>query len=91
MRRLLAQIETQLQPLDQQLALCDREIAQSARDDEAARRLQAVAGVFHMVGRAGLNCLLTAAYSGFICRKEYFGITLRIAVRDDMTIIVSRG
>lgn len=45
LRRLLAQIETQLQQLDQQLALCDREIAQSARDDEAAQRLQAVAGV----------------------------------------------
>ena len=45
LRRLLAQIETQLQQLDQQLALCDREIAQSARDDEAAKRLQAVAGV----------------------------------------------
>jgi len=27
------------------LAECDREIAQSARDDEAARRLQAVSGV----------------------------------------------
>ncbi|MEO8331729.1 MAG: IS110 family transposase [Gallionella sp.] len=45
LRRLLAQIETQLQQLDQQLALCGREIAQSARDDEAAKRLQAVAGV----------------------------------------------
>lgn len=45
LRRLLAQIEAQLQQLDHQLALCDREIAQSARDDEAAKRLQAVAGV----------------------------------------------
>lgn len=44
-RRLLAQIDAQLQQLDHQLALCDREIAQSARDDEAAQRLQAVAGV----------------------------------------------
>lgn len=39
LRRLLAQIKAQLQQLDQQLALCDREIAQSARDDEAAKRL----------------------------------------------------
>lgn len=45
LRRLLAQIEAQLQQLDHQLALCDREIAQSARDDEAAKRLQAVVGV----------------------------------------------
>ena len=45
MRRLLAQIETQLQQLDHQLALCNREIAQSARDDEAAKRLQAIVGV----------------------------------------------
>ncbi|HEY0665932.1 MAG TPA: IS110 family transposase [Gallionella sp.] len=45
LRRLLAQIDSKLQQLDQQLAECDREIAQSARDDEAARRLQAVAGV----------------------------------------------
>jgi transposase len=45
LRRLLAQIEEQLRQLDHQLALCDREIAQSARDDEAAKRLQAVAGV----------------------------------------------
>ena len=45
LRRLLAQIEAQLQQLDHQLAACDREIAQSARDDEAAKRLQAVAGV----------------------------------------------
>lgn len=45
LRRLLVQIDAQLQQLDHQLALCDREIAQSARDDEAARRLQAVAGV----------------------------------------------
>ena len=45
LRRLLAQIEVQLQQLDQQLALCNREIAQSARDDEAAQRLQAVTGV----------------------------------------------
>ena len=45
LRRLLAQINDQLQQLDHQLALCDREIAQSARDDEAAKRLQAVAGV----------------------------------------------
>jgi transposase len=45
LRRLLAQIESQLQQLDHQLALCDREIAQSARDDEAAKRLQEVAGV----------------------------------------------
>lgn len=43
--RLLAQIAAQLQQLDHQLALCDREIAQSVRDDEAAMRLQAVAGV----------------------------------------------
>ena len=45
LRRLLAQIESQLKHLDEQLALCDREIAQSAQDDEAAKRLQAVAGV----------------------------------------------
>lgn len=45
LRRLLGQIDTQLGQLDQQLALCDREIAQSARDDEAAKRLQAIAGV----------------------------------------------
>jgi transposase len=45
LRRLLAQIESQLQQLDHQLALCDREIAQSAHDDEAAKRLQAIAGV----------------------------------------------
>ena len=45
LRRLLARMEAQLQPLDQQLALCNREIAQSARDDEAAKRLQAIAGV----------------------------------------------
>lgn len=45
LRRLLAQINDKLQQLDHQLALCDREIAQSARDDEAAKRLQAVAGV----------------------------------------------
>lgn len=45
LRRLLAQINDQLQQMDHQLALCDREIAQSARDDEAAKRLQAVAGV----------------------------------------------
>jgi transposase len=45
LRRLLAQIDSKLQQLDQQLAECDREIAQSARDDEAAQRLQAVAGV----------------------------------------------
>ena len=45
LRRLLAQIEAQLQQLEHQLALCDREIAQSARDDEAAKRLQAVTGV----------------------------------------------
>lgn len=45
LHRLLAQIETQLHQLDQQLALCDREIAQSARSDEAAQRLQAIAGV----------------------------------------------
>jgi transposase len=45
LRRLLAQIADQLQQLDQQLALCDREIAQSARDDEAAKRLQVIAGV----------------------------------------------
>lgn len=45
LRRLLTQIDTQLRQLDQQLALCDREIAQSARDDEAAKRVQAVAGV----------------------------------------------
>jgi transposase len=45
LRRLLAQIDDQLRQLDQQLALCDREIAQSAHNDEAAKRLQAVAGV----------------------------------------------
>ncbi len=45
MRRLLTRIEAQLQQLDQQLALCDREIAQSVRDDEAVKRVQAVAGV----------------------------------------------
>ena len=45
LRRLLAQIESQLQQLDHQLALCDREITQSARDDEAAKRLQAITGV----------------------------------------------
>jgi transposase len=45
LRRLLAQINDQLQQLDHQLALCDRQIAQAARDDEAAKRLQAVAGV----------------------------------------------
>lgn len=45
LRRLLAQIDAQLRQLDQQLDVCDREIAQSARDDEAARRAQAVAGV----------------------------------------------
>jgi len=45
LRRLLVQIEEQLRQIDHQLALCDREIAQSARDDEAARRLQAMAGV----------------------------------------------
>lgn len=45
LRRLLAQISEQLQQLDHQIALCDREIAQSARDDEAAKRLQAIAGV----------------------------------------------
>lgn len=45
LRRLLSQIEDQLRQLEQQLALCDREIAQAARDDEAARRVQAVAGV----------------------------------------------
>ena len=45
LRRLLAQIEAQLQQLNHQLALCDREIAQSARDDESARRLQAMAGI----------------------------------------------
>lgn len=45
LRRLLMQIDTQLQQLELQLAECDREIAQSARDDEAARRLRAVAGV----------------------------------------------
>jgi len=45
LRRLLGQIDTQLGQLDQQLALCDREIAQAAREDEAAKRLQAIAGV----------------------------------------------
>lgn len=45
LRRLLIQIDTQLQQLELKLAECDREIAQSARDDEAARRLRAVAGV----------------------------------------------
>ena len=45
LRRLLAQIETQLQQLDVQLAVCDREISQSAGEDEAARRLRAVTGV----------------------------------------------
>jgi transposase len=45
LRRLLAQIETQLQQLDLQLAECDREISQSAGEDEAARRLRAVTGV----------------------------------------------
>jgi len=45
LRRLLVQIEEQLRQLDHQLALCDREIAQSARDDEAAQRLQAMTGV----------------------------------------------
>ena len=45
LRRLLAQIESQLRQLDQQLALCDREIAQSARADRAAQRLQVVAGI----------------------------------------------
>lgn len=45
LRCLLAQISEQLQQLDHQIALCDREIAQSARDDEAAKRLQAIAGV----------------------------------------------
>ena len=44
-RRLLAQIEAQLQQLDLQLAVCDREISQSAGEDEAARRLRAVTGV----------------------------------------------
>jgi len=45
LRRLLIQIDAQLQQLELLLAECDREIAQSARDDEAARRLRAVAGV----------------------------------------------
>ena len=45
LRRLLTQIETQLQQLDVQLAECDREISQSAGEDEAARRLRAVTGV----------------------------------------------
>jgi transposase len=45
LRCLLAQIDSKLQQLDLQLAECDREIAQSAHEDEAARRLQAVAGV----------------------------------------------
>jgi transposase len=45
LRRLLTQIDIQLAQLDQQLALCDREIAQAAREDEAAKRLQAIAGV----------------------------------------------
>lgn len=45
LRRLLVQIDDQLRQLDQQLALCDREIAQAAHNDEAAKRLQAVAGV----------------------------------------------
>ena len=45
LRRLLARIEVQLQQLDQQLALCDHEIAQAVREDEAAQRLRAVAGV----------------------------------------------
>jgi transposase len=45
LRRLLAQIEEHLQQLDQQIALCGHEIAQAAREDEAAKRLQAIAGV----------------------------------------------
>lgn len=45
LRRLLAQIDAQLRQLDGQLALCEREIAQSARDNEAAQRLQVMAGV----------------------------------------------
>lgn len=45
LRRLLAQIDAQLQQLDHQLTECDREIARSARDDEAARRVQEIAGV----------------------------------------------
>ena len=45
LRRLLTQIDAQLQQLELLLAECDREIAQSAQGDEAATRLRAVAGV----------------------------------------------
>lgn len=45
LRRLLVQIDIQLLQLDQRLATCDKEIAQASRDDEAAKRLQAVAGI----------------------------------------------
>lgn len=45
LRSLLIQIDAQLQQLNLQLAECDRVIAQSARDDEAARRMRAVSGV----------------------------------------------
>jgi transposase len=45
LRRLLTQIESQLEQLDLKVASCDQEIARSARDDEAARRLRAVSGV----------------------------------------------
>jgi len=41
LRRLLTQIDIQLQQLDQQLALCDREITQAAREDEAAKQTPA--------------------------------------------------
>lgn len=52
LRRLLAQAETQLKQLDHQLALCEREITLSVREDEAAQRLQAVAGVGIMTADA---------------------------------------
>jgi transposase len=52
LRRLLDQATAQLQQLDHQLAQCEREIASSVRDDEAAQRLQAIAGVGVMTADA---------------------------------------
>lgn len=45
LRQLLTRAQTQLKNLDEQLAACDRTIAQSAKQDNASQRLQQVGGV----------------------------------------------
>ena len=71
LRRLLVQIKAQLQQLDLQLAECDREIAQSAGEDEAARRLRAVTGVGVITAKTGCSNGSFVCMDGWVITRRW--------------------